>query len=169
MAFHGPARSTLAACAPDLDHLLFLALFLFLPLLSVFTEALRKGLGAYFASFTDPAARSAIWLTLLVAGISVPCNLVFGLAASWAIAKFEFQGKNVLITLIDLPFAVSPVISGLIFVLMFGLQGWFGLWLVAHHVQIIFAVPGIVLATIFRYVSICRTRADPADAGAGHR
>jgi sulfate transport system permease protein len=128
---------------------LFLGLFLFLPLLSVFTEALRKGLGAYFVSFTDPAARSAISLTLLVAGISVPCNLVFGLVASWAIAKFQFKGKNILITLIDLPFAVSPVISGLIFVLMFGLQGWFGVWLAVHHVQIIFAVPGIVLATIF--------------------
>jgi len=129
--------------------LLFLGLFLFLPLITVFLEALRKGLGAYFASFNDPAARSAIFLTLLTAGISVPCNLVFGLAASWAIAKFDFKGKNILITLIDLPFAVSPVISGLIFVLMFGAQGWFGPWLTAHNLHIIFAVPGIVLATIF--------------------
>ena len=128
---------------------LFLALFLFLPLATVFIEALRKGLGTYFTSFADPAARSAIWLTLLTAGISVPCNLVFGLVAAWAIAKFEFRGKNVLITLIDLPFAVSPVISGLIFVLMFGLQGWFGPWLAVHHLHIIFAVPGIVLATMF--------------------
>jgi len=128
---------------------LFLGLFLFLPLLTVFLEALRKGVGAYFTSFRDPAARSAIWLTLLTAGIAVPCNLVFGLVASWAIAKFEFKGKNVLITLIDLPFAVSPVISGLIYVLMFGAQGWFGTWLAAHHLHIIFAVPGIVLATIF--------------------
>ena len=128
---------------------LFLGLFLILPLATVFLEALRKGVGAYFASFRDPAARSAIRLTLLTAGIAVPCNLAFGLVASWAIAKFEFKGKSMLITLIDLPFAVSPVISGLIYVLMFGAQGWFGPWLAAHHVHIIFAVPGIVLATIF--------------------
>ncbi|HUO30198.1 MAG TPA: sulfate ABC transporter permease subunit CysW [Bryobacteraceae bacterium] len=128
---------------------LFLGLFLFLPLLTVFLEALRKGLGAYFASFSEPAARSAVMLTLITAAIAVPCNLVFGLLASWAIAKFEFKGKNILITLIDLPFAVSPVISGLIYVLMFGAQGWFGPWLVAHNIHIIFAVPGIVLATIF--------------------
>jgi sulfate/thiosulfate transport system permease protein len=112
-------------------------------------EAFRKGAGAYFASFSDPAARAAILLTLISAGIAVPCNLVFGVAASWAIAKFEFKGKNILVTLIDLPFAVSPVISGLIYVLLFGMQGWFGPWLAAHHLQIIFAVPGIVLATIF--------------------
>jgi len=129
--------------------LLFLGLFLFLPLVTVFLEALRKGLGAYFASFKEPAARSAILLTLVTAAISVPCNLLFGLTASWAIAKFEFKGKNILITLIDLPFAVSPVISGLIFVLLFGAQGWFGPWLTAHHMHVIFAVPGIVLATIF--------------------
>src|ERR1017187_9695768 len=108
--------------------LLFLGLFLFLPLLTVFLEAFRKGVQTYFVSFTDPAARSAIVLTLITAGISVPCNLLFGLVASWAIAKFKFRGKNLLITLIDLPFAVSPVISGLIFVLMFGAQGWFGPW-----------------------------------------
>jgi sulfate transport system permease protein len=128
---------------------LFLGIFLFLPLVTVFMEALRKGVGAYFASFSDPAARSAILLTLVSAGIAVPCNLMFGLAASWAIAKFEFKGKNILVTLIDLPFAVSPVISGLIYVLLFGMQGWFGPWLAEHHLQIIFAVPGIVLATVF--------------------
>jgi sulfate transport system permease protein len=123
---------------------LFLGIFLFLPLVTVFMEALRKGVGAYFASFSDPAARSAILLTLVSAGIAVPCNLMFGLAASWAIAKFEFKGKNILVTLIDLPFAVSPV-----YVLLFGMQGWFGPWLAEHHLQIIFAVPGIVLATVF--------------------
>ncbi|MCU1273147.1 MAG: cysW [Bryobacterales bacterium] len=128
---------------------LFLGVFLFLPLVTVFMEALRKGVAAYFASFTDPAARAAILLTLVSAGIAVPCNLIFGLAASWAIAKFEFKGKNILVTLIDLPFAVSPVISGLIYVLLFGMQGWFGPWLAEHHLQIIFAVPGIVLATVF--------------------
>jgi sulfate transport system permease protein len=127
----------------------FLGLFLVVPLAAVFTEALRKGLGAYLESFQNRDALAAIKLTLLVAGIAVPLNIVFGLAASWAIAKFAFPGKSVLITLIDLPFAVSPVISGLIYVLMFGLQGWFGPWLAAHHIQIIFAVPGIVLATIF--------------------
>jgi len=127
----------------------FLGLFLFLPLVSVFTEALRKGLGAYIAALTEPAARSAIVLTVVTAAIAVPLNLIFGLAASWAMAKFDFRGKSFLITLIDLPFAVSPVISGLIYVLMFGLQGWFGPWLDSHDVQIIFAVPGIVLATIF--------------------
>ncbi len=132
-----------------LTSLLFLALFLVMPLVAVFTEALRKGLGPYFESFADPDAWSAIRLTLIAAGIAVPANLVFGLAASWAIAKFNFVGKNVLITLIDLPFAVSPVISGLIYVLMFGLQGWMGPWLREHDIKIIFAAPGIVLATIF--------------------
>jgi sulfate transport system permease protein len=127
----------------------FLGLFLVVPLAAVFTEALRKGLGAYLESFQNRDAVAAIKLTLLVAGIAVPLNIVFGLVASWAIAKFEFRGKSVLITLIDLPFAVSPVISGLIYVLMFGLQGWLGPWLAAHDIQIIFAVPGIVLATIF--------------------
>ncbi len=129
--------------------LAFLGLFLVVPLAAVFTEALRKGLGAYLASFQNRDALAAIKLTLLVAGVSVPLNIVFGLAASWAIAKFEFRGKSLLITLIDLPFAVSPVISGLIYVLLFGLQGWLGPWLTAHNIQIIFAVPGIVLATIF--------------------
>ncbi|HTL31414.1 MAG TPA: sulfate ABC transporter permease subunit CysW [Tepidisphaeraceae bacterium] len=128
---------------------LFLALFLFVPLAAVFTEALRKGFGPYFKALQDPAAISAIQLTLLVSAIAVPVNLVFGLIASWAIAKFNFVGKNLLLTLIDLPFAVSPVISGLIFVLLFGLHGWLGPWLRTHHLRIIFAVPGIVLATVF--------------------
>lgn len=127
----------------------FLSLFLFLPLLAVFTEAFRKGIGAYVASFSDPSAISAIKLTLITAGIAVPLNLVFGLAAAWSIAKFEFWGKSLLITLIDLPFAVSPVISGLIYVLVFGMQGWLGPWLDSHGIQIIFAIPGIVLATVF--------------------
>lgn len=127
----------------------FLAVFLFLPLIAVFVEALRKGVGTYFSSLADPAARSAIKLTLITVAISVPLNLVFGLAASWAIAKFEFRGKSVLITLIDLPFAISPVVSGLLFVLLFGMQGWLGSWLDAQGIQVIFAVPGIVLATIF--------------------
>jgi sulfate/thiosulfate transport system permease protein len=127
----------------------FLLLFLFVPLAAVFAEAFRKGIAAYFKSFRDPAALSAIKLTLLAAGISVPLNLVFGLAAAWCIAKFNFVGKNFLIALIDLPIAVSPVVSGLIYVLLFGLQGWFGPWLADHDLQIIFAVPGIVLATIF--------------------
>lgn len=127
----------------------FLTLFLFVPLLAVFTEALRKGVGAYLASFQDPAAVAAIRLTFFAAAVAVPANLVFGLAASWAIAKFEFRGKSVLITLIDLPFAVSPVVSGFIYVLLFGMQGWLGPWLREQGIQIIFAVPGIVLATVF--------------------
>jgi sulfate transport system permease protein len=129
--------------------LAFLSLFLFVPLAAVFTEALRKGFGVYLNSFADPDALAAIKLTLITAAIVVPLNLVFGIAASWAIAKFSFRGKNILITLIDLPFAVSPVISGLIYVLLFGLQGWLGPWLQAHDIKIIFAVPGIVLATVF--------------------
>lgn len=129
--------------------LAFLGLFLVVPLAAVFAEALRKGLGVYWASITDPVAVDAIQLTVTAALISVPLNLLFGLAAAWAIAKFDFRGKNLLITLIDLPFAVSPVISGLIYVLLFGLQGYFGAWLAEHDIKIIFAVPGIVLATIF--------------------
>ena len=129
--------------------LLFLTLVLFLPLAAVFWEALRKGFGAYLAALADPETLLAARLTLLVVAIAVPCNVVFGLAASWAIAKFDFRGKHILITLIDLPFAVSPVVSGLIYVLMFGAQGWMGPWLQAHNLRIIFAVPGIVLATIF--------------------
>ena len=129
--------------------LLFLSLFLFVPLISVFAEAFRKGIEGYFAAFKDPAAFSAIKLTLITAAIAVPVNLIFGLAASWAIARFEFWGKSLLITLIDLPFAVSPVISGVIYVLLFGLQGLMGPWLAEHNIKIIFAMPGIVLATMF--------------------
>ncbi|UEP36232.1 sulfate ABC transporter permease subunit CysW [Burkholderia ambifaria] len=129
--------------------LAFLAFFLVVPLAAVFFEALRKGVGFYLESLADPDAWSAIKLTLTVAVIAVPLNLVFGACASWAIAKFEFRGKALLTTLIDLPFSVSPVISGLVYVLLFGAQGWLGPWLQNHDVQIIFAVPGIVLATIF--------------------
>ncbi len=129
--------------------LAFTLIFLLLPLVNVFAQAFSKGFTFYFESLKDPDSWSAIRLTLLVAAISVPLNLVFGLAASWAIAKFEFRGKSILITLIDLPFAVSPVVSGLMFVLLFGLQGYFGQWLDARDIQIIFAVPGIVLATVF--------------------
>jgi sulfate transport system permease protein len=143
--------------------LAFLSLFLFVPLIFVFTQAFAKGIGFYFHTIADPLAWSAIKLTLLAAGISVPLNCVFGVCAAWAIAKFDFPGKNILLTLIDLPFSVSPVIAGLIYVLVFGAQGWLGLymnadnpkfpwlanWLNEHNVKIIFAVPGIVLATIF--------------------
>ena len=127
----------------------FFLLFLLMPLIAVFVEALRKGWLTYITAIADPDARSAIRLTLLVAVISVPVNLVFGVTAAWAIAKFEFRGKRFLMTLIDLPFSVSPVIAGLIFVLLFGAHGWFGAWLFAHDIKIIFAVPGIVLATVF--------------------
>ncbi|MBL8492554.1 MAG: sulfate ABC transporter permease subunit CysW [Rhodocyclaceae bacterium] len=127
----------------------FLGLFLLLPLATVFHEALRKGLEVYLEALREPDALSAIALTLTAAAIAVLANLAFGIAAAWAIAKFEFRGKSVLITLIDLPFAVSPVISGLIYVLLFGAQGWFGPWLQAHDLKVVFAVPGIVLATIF--------------------
>ncbi len=129
--------------------ILFLGLFLVLPLIAVFSQALDKGMDFYLVSLRESDALAAIRLTLLIAAISVPLNLIFGLAASWAITKFSFPGKNFLITLIDLPFSVSPVISGLIFVLIFGLQGWLGPWLDAHSVKVIFAVPGILLATIF--------------------
>ncbi len=129
--------------------LLFLLSFLLLPLIAIFTEALRNGVGVYWQALQDPDALAAIRLTLLVAAIAVPLNLVFGVSAAWAIAKFEFRGKTVLTTLIDLPFSVSPVVTGLIYVLMFGAQGWLGPWLAEHDVQIIFAVPGIVLATVF--------------------
>jgi len=129
--------------------LLFLSAFLFVPLASVFYEAFRKGWDVYLAAVTEPDAVSAIQLTLLAAAISVPLNLVFGISAAWAIAKFDFRGKSLLLTLIDLPFSVSPVIAGLIYVLVFGLQGWFGEWLRDHDLKVIFAVPGIVLATIF--------------------
>ncbi|MCW0180509.1 sulfate ABC transporter permease subunit CysW [Zavarzinia sp.] len=129
--------------------LLYLALFLVLPLVAVFVEAFAKGLGPFLAAVTEPDALSAVKLTLIVAAISVPMNLVFGVAAAWAIAKYEFWGKSFLITLIDLPFSVSPVISGLVYILLFGAQGLLGPWLYEHDIKIIFAVPGIVLATIF--------------------
>ena len=129
--------------------LTFMFFFLVLPLAAVFTEALRKGLEAYWASLQEPDAWSAIRLTFITALIAVPLNLVFGVSAAWAIAKYEFRGKAFLTTLVDLPFSVSPVVAGLIYVLMFGAQGWFGPWLQAHDIKIIFAVPGIVLATIF--------------------
>jgi sulfate transport system permease protein len=129
--------------------LLFLTLFLFVPLVAVFVEAFKKGWNVYLAAIVEPDALSAIKLTLITAAIAVPMNLVFGVAAAWTIAKFDFRGKNILLTLIDLPFSVSPVISGLIYVLVFGLQGWLGEWLRDHDLKIIFAVPGIVLATVF--------------------
>ena len=129
--------------------LLFLGLFLVVPLVVVFVEAFSKGIGLYFHTLADPFTLSAIKLTLIAAGISVPLNCIFGVAAAWAIAKFDFAGKNILTTLIDLPFAVSPVIGGMIYVLVFGAQGWFGPWLIDHNIRIIFAVPGIVLATTF--------------------
>lgn len=137
-------RCTLIAVA-----IAFLSLFLFVPLATVFHEALKKGWQVYVAAITEPDALSAIRLTLIAAAIAVPANLVFGVAAAWAIAKFDFRGKSVLLTLIDLPFSVSPVIAGLIYVLVFGLQGWWGEWLRDHDLKVIFAVPGIVLATVF--------------------
>ena len=129
--------------------LTFMLLFLVLPLLAVFVEAFRKGWSTYVAALTEPDAWSAIKLTLLTAAIAVPLNLVFGVAAAWAIAKFEFKGKALLTSLVDLPFSVSPVVAGLTYVLLFGANGWFGSWLEAHDLKIIFAVPGIVLATVF--------------------
>jgi sulfate/thiosulfate transport system permease protein len=140
----GPARFMILALG-----LTFFAVFLVLPLVAVFAEALRKGWTTYLAALVEPDALSAIRLTLLAAAIAVPLNLVFGLAAAWSIAKFDFRGKQVLITLIDLPFSVSPVVAGLIYVLVFGAHGWLGPWLSAHDVKVIFAVPGIVLATVF--------------------
>jgi len=149
---HTPERATTETAATRVlligIAVLFLAAILFLPLVTVFIEALRKGWGALLESFADPDALAAVRLTLLVAAIAVPFNAVVGLAASWAIAKFEFRGKNLLLTLIDLPFSISPVISGLVYVLLFGAQGWLGPWLQSHGIQVIFAVPGIVLATV---------------------
>jgi sulfate transport system permease protein len=149
---HTPERATsetaLTRAVLIAIALLFLAAILFLPLVTVFMEALRKSWGTLFESFSDPDTLAAVRLTLIVAAIAVPFNAIVGLAASWAIAKFEFKGKNLLLTLIDLPFSISPVISGLVFVLLFGAQGWLGPWLVSHNIQIIFAVPGIVLATV---------------------
>ncbi len=127
----------------------YAALVLFLPLVAIFVEAFRSGWPAFVAAISEADARSAVWLTLLVAAIAVPLNLIFGIAAAWAITKHDFRGKDWLITLIDLPFSVSPVVSGLVYVLVFGANGWFGPWLQDHDVQIVFAVPGIVLATVF--------------------
>ncbi len=129
--------------------LLFLSSFLLLPLIAVFTEAFRNGIQTYVQALSDPDAQAAIRLTLIAAGIAVPLNLVFGVCAAWAVTKFEFRGKSLLVSLIDLPFSVSPVIAGLIYVLVFGAQGWLGPWLDAQGIKIIFAIPGIVLATLF--------------------
>jgi len=129
--------------------LLFIGFFLLIPLIAVFVEALRKGWELYFAALIEPDALSAIKLTLIAAAIAVPLNLTFGVAAAWAIAKFEFKGKSVLVTMIDLPFSVSPIVAGLVYVLLFGSSGWFGSWLYDNDIKIIFAVPGIVLATVF--------------------
>ena len=139
-----PVRGLLIAAA-----FLYLTIFLFVPLVAVFAEAFKGGLAAYIGSFLNDDALAAVRLTLLVAAVAVPLNAVFGVAAAWAIAKFDFVGKQILITLIDMPLAVSPVISGLIYVLLFGAQGWLGPWLLEHDIKIIFALPGIVLATIF--------------------
>ena len=144
--FRNRAKSPLILTAVALA---FLAVFVLLPLVTVFVEALSKGVAAYGDALTEPDALSAIRLTLIVAAISVPLNIVFGIVAAWAIAKFDFPGKSVLITFIDLPFSVSPVVAGLVYVLLFGMQGWLGPWLREHDIQIIFAVPGIVLATVF--------------------
>jgi len=157
-ALHGAARfeTSTATREPDwvkwtliASSLAFFVLFLLMPLIAVFVEALRKGWGTYLTALSDPDALSAIRLTLLAALISVPLNLVFGVTAAWCIAKFDFPGKRLLVTFIDLPFSVSPVIAGLIYVLVFGAQGWLGPWLQEHDLRIIFAVPGIVLATLF--------------------
>ena len=149
-----PARSSVAEpawvkWALIASALGFIFLFLLLPLAAVFTEALRKGLGAYLEALQEPDAWAAIRLTLLTAAIAVPLNLVFGVAAAWAIAKYEFRGKAFLTTLVDLPFSVSPVVAGLVYVLLFGAHGWLGPWLQAHDIKIVFAAPGIVLATVF--------------------
>lgn len=155
VAAQPPARRLPTEEAPWVRRLLigialgFLALFLILPLVVVFMEAFRKGTGAFLAAFADPAAIDAIWLTLLVAAIAVPANLVFGVAAAWAVAKFEFRGKAFLVTLIDLPFSVSPVVAGLVYVLLYASHGLFGGLLQSAGIQIIFAVPGIVMATVF--------------------
>ncbi|PWF23324.1 sulfate ABC transporter permease subunit CysW [Alcaligenaceae bacterium SJ-26] len=127
----------------------FLALFLVIPLLSVFAEAFRRGVDLYFKAILEPDALSAIRLTLLVAAVALPLNLVFGVALAWAVTRFQFRGKQLLITLIDLPFSVSPVVAGLVFILLFGRTGWFGPWLQAHEISIVYAVPGVILATLF--------------------
>jgi len=143
-----PHQSRSAQLVLILVALAFIGFFLVLPLVAVFAEALAKGLATYGAALVEPDAISAIKLTLLVAAISVPLNVVFGLCAAWAVAKFDFRGRSLLVTLIDLPFSISPVVAGLVYVLLFGAQGWAGPWLIDHGVRIIFAVPGIVLATI---------------------
>lgn len=153
-----PARSSASSATSEAawvryslitTSIIFLGFFLILPLTIVFTEAFAKGMDVYWAAITHPDAAAAIRLTLIAAAIAVPLNVIFGLAASWAIAKFDFKGKQIALTLIDLPFAVSPVIAGLIYMLLFGAQGLFGHWLIDHNIHIMFAVPGIVLATIF--------------------
>ena len=155
LASPSQARSTATSESPIVRRvligvtLIFLSLVLLAPLVLVFVEALRGGLEKYFAALWEPDAAAAVRLTLTVAVIAVPLNLVFGVAAAWAIAKFDFRGKTLLITLIDLPFSVSPVVSGLIYVLIFGAQGLLGPWFTAHHIQVIFAIPGIVLASVF--------------------
>lgn len=142
-------RSGLLQATLVLTSLFFVGLFLFLPLVEIFRKALQNGFSTYFSSLADPETRSAIRLTLLTALLCIPFNLLFGVCAAWALTKFDFFGKKLILTLIDLPFTVSPVISGLVFVLLFGAQGWFGPWLMEHDIKIVFAVPGIVLATLF--------------------
>ncbi len=163
---HAEGRATRAALMGA--AFAFLLLFLFLPLAAVFHQALGKGWQACVAAVTEPDALAAIRLTLTATAIAVPLNLVFGVCAAWAVARFEFRGKNLLITLIDLPFSVSPVIAGLIYVLLFGAQGWFGPWLQAHGIQILFAVPGIVLATVFVTVPFVARELIPLMQSQGH-
>ncbi|WP_201306004.1 sulfate ABC transporter permease subunit CysW [Roseomonas harenae] len=147
----GPAARdpAVARWAAGTLAVLLLTMFVALPLAAVFTEALRRGWGTVMEAYADPDAKAAIWLTLLVAAIAVPVNTLGGIAAAWCVAKYEFRGKRLLVALIELPFSVSPVISGMVFVLVFGAQGWLGPWLQAHDVQIVFALPGLVLATVF--------------------
>lgn len=146
---HGPTEPALVRWSLTAVALVFLALFLLIPLAAVFSQAFEKGLAVYLEALREPDTLASVKLTLMVAAVAVPLNLFFGVVASWAIAKFSFPGKNLLITLIDLPFSVSPVISGLIYVLIFGRQGWLGPFLEAHDIKIVFAVPGIILATVF--------------------
>jgi sulfate/thiosulfate transport system permease protein len=157
-----PLRWTVTALA-----LLFLTIFLVVPLAAVFVSAFAKGFDAYAAAVTEPDAMSALRLTLLAAAIAVPCNLVFGVSAAWAVAKFDFRGKSLLTTLIDLPFAVSPVVAGLLFVLVFGRSGLFGAWFLDHDIRILFAVPGIVLATMFVSVPFVAREIIPMMEAAG--
>ena len=159
----GPIRFVIIAVA-----VVFLTVFVVLPLVVVFAQAFSKGIGAYLSALSDPEALSAIRLTLWVAAISVGLNLVFGLIAAWAIAKFDFRGKTLLISLIDLPFSVSPVIAGLVFVLLFGAQGYWGPWLQSHNLHVLFAAPGITLATVFVTFPFVARALNSADAGTGH-